>query len=93
MNKQDLANEIVKETKLTKKDTLVTLDALFLVMADALADGEEIAIPHFGKFKTVIKKERSGVNPQNVNERIVIPEKRYPKFLPSSVLKRMVDKR
>lgn len=90
LNKQDLVNKIVEGTNLTKKDTLATIDELFIVMANEIAAGEEIAIPSFGKFKTVVKAARSGVNPQNPSERITIPERRCPKFAPSSVLKQMV---
>lgn len=90
MNRQDLANEVVKGTGLTKRDTLATIEELFVVMANALAKGEEIAIPHFGKFRVIVKAARKGVNPRDVNEVISIPEKKYPKFYPSSVLKGMV---
>lgn len=90
MTKQDLTNEVVKVTGLTKKDTMKTIDELFNVMAEAIAAGEEIAIYHFGKFKSVVKAGRTGVNPQNPSEKIEIPSKKYPKFTPSSVLKKLV---
>lgn len=90
LNKVELTNRTVEVTGLTKKDTIATIEALFGVMADALSNGEEIAIPHFGKFKVVVKAERGGVNPQNPKEHITIPAKKVVKFVTSSVLKESV---
>lgn len=90
MNKQDLTNEVVKVTGFTKKDTMETINAVFDVIASLMVSGEEVSIPRFGKFKAYIRAERGGVNPQDTSERIVIPEKRCPKFTPASALKEMI---
>lgn len=90
MNKQDLTNEVVKVTGLTKRDTMDTINAVFSVIANSMADGVEVSIPHFGKFKSYLRAERNGVNPKDTTERIVIPEKKCPKFLPASGLKEMI---
>lgn len=91
INKVELANRVAKDTGVTKKDTTAIIESVFNVLATALIDGEEVAIPHFGKFKTVIRSERLGVNPKDTSERITIPAKRVVKFTPSSGLKRDVS--
>ena len=90
VNKTELINRVAKGTGFTKKDTEVFLDSVFDVVAKAMISGEEVSIPHFGKFKTVIRAGRLGVNPQNTDERIEIPDKIVIKFAPSAGLKKDV---
>lgn len=90
INKTELVNMVANETGFTKKDTAVVTDSIFNVLVKAIIEGDEIALPHFGKFKTSIRKGRIGVNPQNANQKIEIPDKRVVKFFPSSSLKREV---
>lgn len=41
---------------------------------------EKWLVTGFGQFEVVTSKERSGVNPRNVSQRIQIPPVKTPKF-------------
>jgi len=62
-----------------------TFDAVF----EALADGDEVTIPSFGKFEVRQVAARVGRNPRT-GERVDIPAHSTPKFKPSSTLKAAV---
>jgi len=62
------------------------LQATFDVAAKAIAAGEDISIPHFGKFKLRIQNARTGRNPAT-GKALKIPEKSVVKFQPSTHLR------
>ena len=94
MLKQEFVTAIAKKAgdgDYTKKATEDIMKATFEVIADALARGESVTIPHFGKFAVVMKSEKTGVNPQNPAEKIIIPARKSAKFKPSVALKKIVN--
>jgi len=63
MNNTDLAEKIAGDHDLSKADARKLVDAVFAAIADAAAQGEEIALNGFGKFKVKDTPAREGRNP------------------------------
>ncbi|MYM00205.1 HU family DNA-binding protein [Novosphingobium sp. FGD1] len=64
MNNNDLAEAIAADAGLTKADARKIVDAVFTAIADAAANGDEISLNGFGKFKVKDTPEREGRNPR-----------------------------
>jgi len=64
--------------------------AFFDVITAALAAGEDVTIPHFGKFKVEERAARVGRNPRT-GEKIKIAAKTVPRFRASRVLRERVE--
>lgn len=63
MNNSDLADKLAAAHGLTKADARTYVDAVFAVIADAAAAGDEISLNGFGKFKVKESPAREGRNP------------------------------
>ena len=63
MNNGDLAEALASSTGLTKADARKYVDAVFSVVADAAAKGDEVSLNGFGKFKVKDSPAREGRNP------------------------------
>jgi DNA-binding protein HU-beta len=63
MNSADLADTIATAHGLTKADARKLVDTIFASIADAAAQGEEVSLPGFGKFKVKASAAREGRNP------------------------------
>lgn len=64
MKKGELVDAVAAQTGATKKDTETIIDALGDVVAKCLADGDTVALPGLGSFKTALRAARTGRNPQ-----------------------------
>lgn len=84
MRKADLISEIADKTGVPKVDVLVTLEAFFKEVKDALETGENVYIRGFGSF--IIKKRAKKIG-RNIkkNVAIEIPEHYIPAFKPAKV--------
>ena len=97
MNKTELIEKLAKKTGLTLKDAGMAVNAIFDatpgkgIIAVELDAGGKVTLPGFGTFKTVHKKERTGINPRT-KETIKIPAKNYAVFKPGKTLKDRVAK-
>lgn len=91
MNKAELLKEISHKTGLKRDDSKKALDAIFETITEAMVSGEKVQIMGFGSFKARNTKERMGVNPQNLTERIVIPAGKKVYFKPSKTLKETIN--
>ena len=87
MNKAEMINEISLKSEMTKKDSETALNAIIDVIKDALADGEKIQLAGFGTFEIRERKERTGVNPKNPQEKIKIAACKAPVWKASKVFK------
>jgi len=84
MRKADLVSKIAEETNVPKVDVLVTMEALFAEIKDALANEENVYIRGFGSF--VLKKRAKKIGRHiKENRPIEIPEHYIPSFKPSKV--------
>lgn len=63
MNTADLVDRVAGDSKLTKAQAKEIVDGLLAGVRDALAKGEEVNLPGFGKFKVQDKPARTGRNP------------------------------
>lgn len=63
MNTNDIADRVAEAGGLTKADARRAVDGVFAAILDAAAQGEEVSINGFGKFKIKESAEREGRNP------------------------------
>lgn len=86
MKKKELVDGLAAVLGFTKKDTNKTLIEVFNFIGASLADGEEVSLPGFGKFKLFDKKAYTARNPQT-GDPIDVPAKRVVKFKAAKALK------
>ena len=86
MHAKDLANSLAESQGLTGAAAVKVVDALMTGIADAVAAGEEISLPEFGKFKVKDMAERSGRNPATA-EAITIAASKKLTFAPAKAMK------
>jgi DNA-binding protein HU-beta len=63
MNNADLAESLAAQHDLTKADARKYVDAVFAAIAGAAANGDEVSLNGFGKFKVKDSPAREGRNP------------------------------
>ncbi len=63
MNTTDLAEHLAAASGLTKAAAKATVEALLQAIVDAAANGDEVALAGFGKFKLASREARQGRNP------------------------------
>lgn len=86
MNKAELIADVADRADVTRTNAEKCVDAAFEAIAAAMAKGEEIAIPGFGKFATHNREARQGRNP-HTGETIQIAAKRAASFKPLKALR------
>ncbi|MGI6181930.1 MAG: HU family DNA-binding protein [Agathobaculum sp.] len=90
MKKSEFVALVAEMAELSKKDTEKTIDAVFAVIGDAMAQGDKLQISGFGTFETKQRAARTGHNPRT-GESIDIAAATLPAFKPSQALKTKVD--
>lgn len=86
MNTSDLADKIAAETGGTKADAKKVVELVFSAIADAAAQGDEVNLPGFGKFKVKESAAREGRNP-STGETIQIAASKKLSFAPAKAVK------
>lgn len=86
MSKQHLAEHVMRATDLSSKDASAAVDAVFDAIKHHLSQGEEVAVPGFGKFSVSERAAREGRNPAT-GETIQIAATKVAKFSPGKQLK------
>lgn len=86
MNIQDLADRLAEAHELSKIDARAIIDTMVDAIAAAAKEGDEVALPGFGKFKVRERKEREARNPQT-GAMVKVPAQRKLAFLPAKALK------
>lgn len=71
---------------MSKKDAKHHVQAMFDILAENVADGHEINIPGFGKFRRKDKPARTARNPRT-GEQMEVAAKSVPNFLAAKALK------
>lgn len=92
MTKADLIDKVAKDTKLTKKDSASTIDAVIDAISRSLAKGDKVSLVGFGSFEVRKREARKGRNPQTGAE-IKIAARKVPVFKPGKALKDAVAKK
>lgn len=91
MNKAELITQIAHKTGLKREDSRKALEAILETITESLANQEKVQLVGFGSFDTKFVEERTGVNPQNLAEKIVIPARNKVSFKPSKTLKETIN--
>lgn len=87
MNKSELVSAIAEKTDVTKTDIDSVLNAMFDVVADVVARGDDkVQIPGWITFEQTMRSARKGRNPQT-GEEIHIPATKAVKVSAGSKLK------
>lgn len=86
MNNSDLADIIAASHGLTKADARKAVDSVFTAITDAAAQGEEVSLNGFGKFKVKDTAAREGRNPAT-GETIAIKASKKLTFTPAKAIK------
>jgi len=86
MNVQDLADHVAEAHELSKTDARAIIASIVDAIAAAAKEGDEVALPGFGKFKVRERKAREARNPQT-GKTIQVPAQRKLAFLPAKALK------
>ena len=84
MNKTDLVNAVAA-AGLTKVDSKKAVDAVLDAIADALKEGDKVALLGFVTFSISERPARTGINPAT-KEKIQIAAKKVIKFKPGAEL-------
>jgi len=84
MRKADLVNAVSDKTGVSKVDVLVTIEAMFKEIKNAMEGGENVYVRGFGSF--VIKRRAAKIG-RNIKrgKSISIPEHYIPSFKPAKV--------
>lgn len=91
MNKAELVEAIVQETKLTKSACEKFLDSFITSVRGSIKSKGGVRLVGFGTFTTAKRKARTARNPQTGKE-VTIPARTVPVFRPGQELKDHVNK-
>ncbi len=92
MTKSVLIEKIAEKVKgLTKKQTEVILETVFMSIKETLANGGKVEIRGFGNFKLRSRKARKARNPKT-GESVDVPPKKVPYFKVGKELREMINK-
>lgn len=89
MNKQELIEQMVSDTKMSKTSCKRALEAFIKAVEKSLKKKESVALAGFGTFDVAKRKARVGVNPVT-GQKMNIPAKKVPKFRAGKKLKDLV---
>lgn len=91
MNKPELVSAVAEKAKITKKEAVAAIDALFEAIANSLKSGEKVQFVGFGTFDIHTRNARKGHNPQT-GEEILIPASVVPSFRTGRPLREALNK-
>lgn len=89
MNKEELVNAVADKTKMSKKDTESTVNAMVTAITDALAKGDKVTLVGFGTFQVRERAAREGRNPRTGGV-LKIAARKAPAFAAGKGLKEAV---
>jgi nucleoid DNA-binding protein len=89
MLKTEIADQVAKEAKLTKKASREAVDAVFNQVAKSLARGEKVVFSGFGTFVIRTRRARHGRNPKT-GQGMQLPSMKTVGFIASKSLKKLV---
>ena len=90
MTKADLVDEVVRASKLSKKQAETIVNTVFASIVAALQGDDKIELRGFGSFRVRRRRSRQGRNPKT-GDRVDVPEKRIPYFKPGKELKDLIN--
>ena len=90
MNKQEFSESLAERLDSSKAEGGRVVDAILDTITETLGDGEEVALPGFGKFVAQKRRARDANDPQNPGRTIHISASYVPKFRAGTSLRRVV---
>src|SRR2546423_8492933 len=90
MTKADVIEEVSRLAELTRKDSEIIVETIFVSVVRSLRGGDKIEVRGFGSFRTRQRRPRVGRNPKT-GARVEVPAKKIPYFKPSKELKDVVN--
>lgn len=93
MTQRELIDEVIRRNPLdsnSKAATTRTVNSVFAIIKQVLAEGDSVSIPKFGTFKPVERKERTFKNMHDDGV-VTVPAHIYPAFKPSGNLKKAIN--
>ena len=90
MNKQELIDAMVNDTKMLRADCKRALESVIKAIEKSLKKKEAVVLTGFGTFDVMKRKARVGVNPAT-GAKMNIPARKVPKFKPGKRLKDLVS--
>ncbi len=90
MNKAEMADRLAARTGLNKAAARDAVDSMFVVIGEALANGEEVRIAGFGTFTARTRTARTGRNPKT-GAAISISASKSPSFKAGKAIRDAVD--
>ncbi|KJZ07228.1 integration host factor subunit alpha [Marinomonas sp. SBI22] len=90
LTKADIAENLVDEVGLSKKDSKDLVESFFDVVRETLIQGEQVKLSGFGNFEVREKSQRPGRNPKT-GEEIPITARTVVTFRPGQKLKSKVE--
>ncbi|WP_182084617.1 HU family DNA-binding protein [Aureimonas sp. ME7] len=90
MNKNELVAAVADKSKLSKQEATGAVDAVFDVLQEALAKGDDVRLVGFGTFGVSHRAASKGRNPSTGAE-VDIPARNVAKFTPGKGLKDAIN--
>ena len=75
LTKADITEAVYQKINLGKAKSIQVVDALFELIKETLASGEDVFISGFGKWSVKAKQERLGRNPKTGEPLMLAPRK------------------
>jgi DNA-binding protein HU-beta len=89
VNKSQLAEQVAKDTGLSRADARRAVDSVIATVQASLKKGEDVRLTGFGRFSVVKRAARKGINPRT-REPLRIRAAKAAKFTPGTALKQAV---
>ncbi len=89
MTKNDLADELVSNTRLTKSQSIEAIEGLMKAAKGAFKHGENIYLRGFGTFR-IEKRASKKARIISRGTSVTVPERKVVKFIPCNELKEQV---
>jgi DNA-binding protein HU-beta len=86
VTKSELERRVATRVNTSIEAAGAVVDAVFEEIREAVADGEQVAVPKFGVFERRQRPARTGSNPRT-GAAIEIPARGVPAFRPSTVFR------
>ena len=90
MNLTQLADAVVKDTGMSKKDSEKAIKSTFENIQKAMSNGDKFSLIGFSSFEVKRREARSGRNPKS-GDVIQIPACNAPVFKPGKQLKEAIN--
>lgn len=92
MNKTDLVKKVSNETGIHEKDVALVVSVLINEILNGILEEDKVVLRGLGTFEQKEMKARRYSHPQT-GEIIDVPNRKNIRFKPSSVLKKMLEKK